>query len=965
MGASVMKVRPVLFGGVSLAPILLSWSIATHAADAAEAERKPTIDEVLVVGSRVIVDGTKAPTPVTVLTTEDLAIKSPGNIPDALRQLPAFMDSSGPSQAGAAFQSSTVGPSPGQGNIGTYLNLRALGNNRMLMLQDGHRVPASTSTGQTDASLFPQMLVQRVDVITGGTSAVYGSDGITGAVNFVTDSKFEGLKTNIQGGLASRGDMQSFRFGVAGGIGLLDERLHLIGSAELYRNDGIRRQDDRPLGGEKDVTGYSIGGKNSAVNAGTAANPYVIYSGTRSTSDTFPGIILSGPLKGNEIIGGQLVPYNLLGTPINNVACINCPDNYRFNGNAMTLVPEQSTSQLFTRATFDVSDQMSAWAQVSYASSRSVTYTGTDFFHGNITIFKDNAFLPPAVVAAMGDTTSFTFGKDHTEDEIPTPKNDYLNTAFTVLAGLEGSFGEKWHWDVTYAYGQTHNNSSSGEAMYPNSFASFDAVRDPATGNIVCNVTLTDPGRYPGCVPFNLFSRGRNETTAAAGAYIMGTSIVNQELLSNSFEANLRDEPFSTWAGPVIASVGAAYRRQTYDLVSNSGPGSYDNGGIRGLGSTLLFNVINTTPSDGSQSVTEGYGEVNIPLLADKRLFKSVDMDAAIRVTDYDTSGTVETWKVGLNWQLNDDIRFRGTVSRDIRAPSVGELFAGQSTAPFSLDDTAHGAGRYPVTAIIGGNTNLEPEKSDDLTAGVVYTPGWLDGFRVSVDYYQYKLSDAISNPYTVQQLVDICETSGGTDSLCNQIVRPLPFNVTGVDNRITTIYNIPVNVTKFTVAGFDLEAGYSRAVGDGRLSARLIGNYLDRYEQISAPGAATRIFAGNADGFGGLPRTRVSLDMAYTVGAWMFGITENYIGHLKHSLLPTAVWDEPYVSAQYYTNLNVAYDFERSGGNVQIFANAQNVFDRAPPIVPATGPFGGYPTLYNLYDMIGAQFTVGARMRF
>jgi iron complex outermembrane recepter protein len=939
-------------------------TISTFAADQ-KPEQNAELEAIVVTGSRVISNGFAAPTPVTVLTADALAEKAPTSIPDALEQLPEFMGSSGITSAQVVEPTLTANGGTSNIGQGTYLNLYGLGSNRMLILQDGLRVPPNTSSGGTDANLFPEMLVQRVDVVTGGASAAYGSDAISGVVNFITDKKFEGVKGVLQGGESWAGDMGNYRIGLAGGIGLLDERLHLIGSAEQYHNGGIEKNSDRPWGAGYYAAGGEFGafGPGGAV-AGTAGNPYINYANSRfAIGNANNGEFNSGPLAGYSLVNGKPVLVNN-GTLITPASCTNCPDNFEVQSADETLVPSITNNQFFGRAQYDINENLDVWTQASYARSHTFgNGAGASFFLGTITIFPNNAYLSPAARAILGNTQS-VFSTNFSDTQVPLSTSDLVTSSLNISGGIEGKFSNGWRWDFTYANGTAKTDLySSNQVSYPKAFAAFDAVVNPANGQIVCNVTLTNPGLYPGCAPFDLF--GNNVASAAADAYIQGEYVAHDTTTEQSYEANLRGDLFSLWAGPVSAAIGAAYRQDENTLTSNSGTGSYTNTGIRGLGSTLDFVESNTEPSSGSRNVKEGYSEVFVPLAKDLPMVRALDLDAAVRETDYSTSGAVTTWKFGLNWQPVEDVRLRTTLSRDIRAPSLGELFAGDSRTINGPYTDPHTGGIVSVTTISGGNPNLQPEVSKTFTGGIVYTPSWLEGVHTSLDYFRFKISDAISQPYNAQQILNICQASNGTSPTCQLITRPLPYSNTTMANNATAVSLAEINVSSFDVNGVDFEVGYSHRLGPGEFDARLLAAYLIDYQEQEAPGQPVEVFAGNADAFGGLPKLKGSVQLKYSLGPWGLSVQERVVGSLVHSIMATSVYLDDELPAQFYTDLNATYDFEQAGLKWQTFFHVSNLFNRQAPLVVTSAFADRYPTLPNIYDVVGANFTAGVRFHF
>lgn len=969
--------------GMAMTLPAAGWAQAPARPVSAPSVSTADVDEVVVTGSRLITNGLNAPTPSTVLTNDALLTKAPTSIPDALKQLPQFISSGGVSTgvSGSALLAA------GERGIGTYLNLRGLGNNRMLMLQDGHRLPPNTAAGLTNADLLPQLLIKRVDVVTGGVSAAYGSDGVSGVTNYIMDNDFTGLKAIAQGGISAYADMESYRVGLAAGKSLFDGRLHLMGSAERFHNDGVPRGAARPLAkysvsGPYQQAGLSryqgYGGKFGLIGpdgarAGTATNPYVIYPDERVLNTSFFGIGLAGsPLAGFSIQGNSLVRLNP-GQLVTPSACINCPEmGTGTSPGDVTMVPTLTTTQYFGRADYDINDAVKAWAKVSYGKAQTFAWTAAGGT-GNVTIFRENAYLPAAALAALGSQASFVYSTSFDRYTVEQTSYRIGPESLVGSAGLEGKYAG-FDWDITLSRGraETHFAARQREAARIN--AAVDAVRDPATGQIVCRVTLTNPGVYPGCAPMNVF--GYNVMSREAAAYGMGTSTYHDQNDVKAAEANVRGKVFKLPAGDVAVAIGAAFRDEEYNLTTNSGQGTATTIGIRGLtGSPNTRFAASVEPSHGDRTVKEVYGEVFIPVAKDLPFVGSLDLDLAARRTDYSQIGGATTWKAGGSWQPVQDLRIRATLSRDIRAPSLGELYAGQTRQALQFADPHIGGIRIAPQILTGGNPDLRPEVAKTFTVGGVYKSSWIEGLSGSVDYFRIRLQNAIGAPYMNVELVQACEDSGGTDAtLCSLITRPLPFSDRTPANAVTELRQFSINVAKIDVEGIDYEVAYDRPLFNGRLGARLFANYMLAYDVQSAPGRPVVSSVGYVVGTTPTPRLRGSFQLSYAQGPFKISLQERYIGRMKHSRPDQVneVYEDNTLTEQGYTDINVTYDFTVNGWKVQAFANAQNVFNKLAELNPAAGASGGGPLASFpvssgrlLYDTVGAVYATGVRVTF
>lgn len=489
--------------GTLLATSLPAWAqVAAPPATAATAttsgDAQPnTSGEVVVTGSRTITNGNNAPTPVTVVSTEQLQETTPTNLSDGLKKLPVFGNSGGDART----------PNTRDNTVGNYLNLRGLGPIRTLVLLDGRRVPPTSAGGLVDTNILPQQLIKRVDVVTGGASAVYGSDAITGVVNFVLDTKFNGVRALAQSGISSRGDAASWKVGIAAGTELFGGRGHIEGSYDHLTQDGIASKFDRASGAQTYVV----------LGQGTAASPFQLYSNARNSRLTYGGLITSGPLAGQQFIApGVLAPFG------NGTATGTAGIQIGGDGTVQsqsTLTPDLKTDQAFGRFDFDVSNNVEFFIQGSYARSKQRAAYVNLLMNG-VTIGADDAFLPQSAQAILANAhvTSFTFGRSYNSQD--PLRIDIQTTNFTGTAGLSGKLGP-FHWEAFYThsvnqqYSQTSNNINSSRQA-----AALDVVLN--NGVPVCRATLTNPAVFSNCVPFNPF--GPSAESKAAVAYITGTT---------------------------------------------------------------------------------------------------------------------------------------------------------------------------------------------------------------------------------------------------------------------------------------------------------------------------------------------------------------------------------------------------------------------------------------------------------
>jgi outer membrane receptor protein involved in Fe transport len=916
-------------------------------------EQPRALDRVIVTGSRVQRDGFEAPTPVTVLTTEDLEARSPSNVADGLNTLPQFQNSV--SNLKASTFSAVGNP---QGN---YLNLRGLGTNRSLILLDGVRVAPTNATGSVDINTLPQALIERVDVITGGASAAYGSDAIVGVVNFVLDTDFTGLKGTLQGSTSYKGDNNAYKAVIAAGAPFAGGAGHLLFSAEHFELDGLQQRD-------------RDGGSDQILTVGTsgAANPFRLATNARYPNMTFGGLISSGPLANRMFLpDGTLAPFTQGATTGAGSGIVIGGDG-AYHPDTQTLLSGLETDQLFARASYDFSDTLRGHVQAGFNQSRNkFDVAAISFTPAQLRIYADNGFLDPAVAAGLGATPSFTFGT--LRRDLPLNAVDLLNTNQTIKIGLDGDLNDNWSWDASYVYSDTKQRQNAFESRLPNFYAAVDAI-DDGSGNIVCRAAVANPTLYGDCVPINLFGEGN--VTPEALAYVRGTS--NFEVNNNMqiLAANIRGDLFSTWAGPVSVAFGGEVRSQTLNQTSNADPAiPRDFTGVQGAPATALWFIRqNVGIAQGKVDVQEVYAEAVIPLARDLPWAKELDLNAAVRVTDYSTSGTVETWKIGASYRPVDDLRFRATASRDIAAPGLSQLFSGLQSSPSSAstpDPHTNSVGTYLIQT--QGNDNLKPEVGSMLVAGFVYTPSQMRGFSASVDVTSLLIEDAIFQQGHGEQITD-CEASSGLAPVCDLIIRPLPYTDRSAANFPTIVNQVPQNLSKQYYAGADFELAYRAPVSDfgiglnGEVAFRAIASYLETNKRKVSPFNPTLDSAGGTFGgdlvTDGFPTWTGSVSATYTDGPLSVSVLERFTGEYERDYFQ--VFDPELQTAPNvaYTDLNVRYKWGEEQ-KLESYLAISNLFNEKPPLIPSgQNPGLQYPTNKRTYDVIGTYVTLGLKFR-
>ncbi len=929
------------------------WLLATSSvlalngvAFAAE-EQAGNVEEVVVTGSRIIREGFEAPTPLTVVSAEQIQTAAGSNLAEFVNTMPAFSGSTTPQNTSSQLS---------LGNSGTsQLNLRRLGVLRTLILLDGQRSVGSTFDNAVDVNTFPQALVSRVDVVTGGASAVYGSDAVAGVVNFVLDKEFTGLKGEVSGGMTKYGDGENYRLMVAGGMPFAGGRGHVLASAEHVDKAAIHDFDSRP---------WARRNQSNLRNPNyTATNgqPQFIVQPNVSFQNASPGgHITAGPLKGIAFgPGGSMYPFQY-GSVIDG----NLMSGGQFNANwtapkvGNSLDIAESRQSLFLRAQYDVTDNFTIFAQAQYAKSATLARVVPYQRPGTITVKDDNAYIPAALrtqMTALG-VTSFAFGTQNAD--LPSAGSDYDRALNRYVIGGNGKFdlfGNDWTYNFSWAYGQVRNSIDSPNLTNAVRYnLAIDAVTNPATGQIVCRSTLTNPTN--GCTPYNLFGTGVNGQQVID--YLQGSAHMSHRNIQNVQEATVTGPLFDNWAGPVAAAFSVSHRteesRGVADPVSGRVP-------VEWFSSSF-------SPTNAKYSVTEGAVEVDIPLARDTSWAESLDTNVAARFTEYSNSGFVTTWKVGAAYQPIPDIRIRANQSRDIRAPVLLELYLPVVGSGINAILDPFTNTRPTPLSPQGGNPNLKPEKADTTEIGVILQPRFVDGLSFSADYWRIKIKDAIT-VLGVQQIVDVCFQLGQN---CNSITR--------VNGVITQVDRYSLNLATQDLRGLDFEASYrfagsdiiSSLPGDFTFHANFT-KYLKNYS-VSAVTQAIDDVGGQ-----GLPHYSYNASVSWNsdpinitligrgISSGVYSVTniECTTGCPASTTLNPTINDNQ-LGGAFYLDSAVNYKLDLTDSiSGDLFFNVRNILDKYPPY-----SFGGsidrtIPASSTNFDIVGRTYRAGLRFRY
>jgi outer membrane receptor protein involved in Fe transport len=912
------------------------------------------MEEIVVTGSRLPQRDYDALSPIATIDREALLFASQPTLEETLNQMP---------QVAPDYGRSSNNPGDGTARI----NLRAMGAGRTLVLLNGRRVSPSGVGGEVNANNLPQALVERVEVITGGATTVYGSDAIAGVVNFITRDDFEGFGLDTSFYVTEEGDSRindtNLSFGWdLGGNG------NLAMYAGYYDREAL-------FASEREFTSVSWfdwwdgtirQGGSSTTPAGVVFNPQVDFGGgfARTTFDA----------------NGDPRPYDF-DTDFYNYA----PVNY------LQIPLQRSSAGLLFR--YDLTDRLETYAELSYVRNEVRQTLAPAPAIGFFAINTDNPALTPAAQEVFANNffpigpglVGMVLGRRLSElgPRIIERDSDFLRLA----AGLRGDLGGGWDFDAWVIYSDQDEDRFFANSA---SFARFQQglLVDPATGQC-----FDSSG---GCVPVNPFGEG-NISTAALDFLRYGpfrnVSSREQKVVSGF----VRGAPFSSWAGEVNLAVGLEWREDSGSYRADDALFTDDALGYRADASV-----------NGSESVYEIYSEATIPLAEGASWAEYLGLEVGGRYSDYEFAGSVDTWKLGLEWQLPAPVKFRAMLQRSVRAPNLLEAFQeqGRESGSFAgtfgngdpcsahLDPVGNGlAGAClatglpeselgtwmatpgaPADFIFGGNPELEPESADTLTAGVVMNFDWLNGMQLSVDYFRLEVEDTIGDLDVKLACFDLANTG---HLFCDSLTRdPVTLDV-------VEVYAPKVNRGRYSVEGIDtqinLEAELPDSLAIGGSSAGLglnlvwthtlessyqetpFGTVFDCAGTFSWPCSLTR------DTFM-YPKNRLSAVMRYYSGPFDARLTWRWIDSMINGLLPhgekvglgNIIISVPEVNAKSYLDLALGYRFSDHVSARLVIAN---LTETRPPFM-ADYAFSNN-TDSTVYDVFGRAYTLSLSFEY
>ncbi|RKF19000.1 TonB-dependent receptor [Altericroceibacterium spongiae] len=957
---------------------------------------------IIVTGSRIASSTITSEAPLQVLTGETLADAGSVNVQETLLENPVF-GTPALSRTNSAFLTSGTGV--------TSIDLRDLGSNRTLVLIDGRRVVASVPGSQTvDLNVMPTQFIDRIDVLTGGASSLYGSDAVAGVVNIVYKKNFEGITANAQYGATEEGDSDRYQANVTVGSNFADNSGNIMVHFGYSKEDGLLSRDRK--GTQTDA--FSLGRLNG--NISDLYTEYTPYYSSYPTQGRF--IVDGGDTQFTYSPDGNL--QDCFTTNGDSCGTDGVGPNGFNRQNYRTLAVPVKRYLFATRGNYELNDNLSFIFEGTYnktTSSRIIEPFALSS-DGSTGVYPDsgvmpienyvvqngvasivsNPLVPSAIAAAATDTDGdglrdIGFARRLLEFGNRTGSTD--RDFYRFVVGFEGEIlDDRFHWDASYNYGRVDESQrSSGQvnvANFRNALAVMQDVNDVdgdgATDDMVC---INAEARANGCVPANIFGAGNISDDAVA--YIQAPSSLQTKLEQQVLQANVSGSLFDLPAGSVGLATGVEYRKESsnedWDALTNQG-----------------LNAGNLLPdTSGSFDVLEGYMELRVPIIADQPFFKLLEVGGAVRVADYSTVGTTTSYNVTGTWQPIDDLRFRGTFARAVRAPNIGELYAGMSqTFPSGLTDPCVGVGAsgggaigdncraaagvseniaqngsfvasqsdlQGISGFNGGNPDLHEETADSWTIGAVVNPRSIYALRnltLTIDYYNIKIDDVIAS-FPRQFILDQCYGQG-TSNFCDLIIRRPSATATNSAGSIEYINALDVNAAQMKTDGIDFTLNYQMPVG------------ITSGDQLTLSGSYTHVFKndyypiqGGEDvdrsaGEIGTAKDRFTTKGVYSNDDFRWSMTGTFIGRsYEDDQLCSSLGANPKcigVSSQFYLDTQVSYEFIEG---FQIYFGIDNLLDNNAPLIPSGTTFNvtGANTAADVYDIFGRRYYGGVRLNF
>lgn len=957
-----MKIIGVSIVGLAIASVLGAASAATEDSTSRDED---VIQEITVTGSRIVRKDYEASSPITSVSSDVIESTGAVTAEAALNQLPQFAIGANATNAGWG------------GTGQATLNLRGLGTNRNLILLDGRRLQPSDVLGWIDVNTIPLGIVQNVEIISGGASAVYGSDALAGVVNFQTDPRFEGVKVDSQYSIFEDGDGETLDTSLTVGGNFAEGRGNAVVSLSYTERKDVGYMDRSFFAAAEGGTDFRLptGIYRPSVNPPSQAAVDAVFAQYGAPAGRVPAAAVLGYNDDGSLFAASNGPFNYRG-----------PDGLLYNTGAQLnnlnqfsrLQVPLTRYSVYGRATYELTEKVAAFSQIYYTTYDSLVNAeaGNDAFDVPVT----NPFISPdlaAILASRADPAApFRWEKRFQEEA--GPRNfDRTFDAYQLVAGLKGDIDSiDGSWEIHGSYGSTNKlERNQGSVLIDSLTALLNA---PDGGASLCD------GGYN---PFGL-----TRLSEECRDFLVATPISETEFEQSVVEASLQGKLADLPMGELRFAAGATYRSNSYTYLPD-----------RDLARGNVVGVFRTGPSSGRSEVVEGYAELSIPLLRDVFLARSLDVDVAYRHSDYDLAGGVDTYKADFSWRVIDPVRLRGGYQRAVRAPSVGELFVAPNVSIPVIGTVASGGGdpchylsqprtgpnaeavralclaqgvpaglidsfgnaQDEILATSSGNTNLKPEQADTLTFGVVWTSSfdrsWLSQLQLSADYYNIEIEDVIGTIGAPQVLPKCFNQDGSNPTLAAEHAYCALVSRDTSTGLITNV-NLPtLNLGGYRTQGVDFQVDWTTYAG---VSVNAVVSYVDKFEVQLEKGSAWLDYSRSVGSPsvslpGSIPTWKAITRVQYRLRDVDLGVKWRFIDRMHSAAKVTNPSSTvPDVSSISYFDV---YGSWQATDLVTVRGGINNVTDKGPPLV---GTSAG-STQASTYDIFGRQYYFGLSLNF
>lgn len=953
----------------ALIGIVSSTALSTIAPSRAQEadSQEPTLQEIVVTGSRIARRDYVSNSPIASASEQDFKLTASATPEVFLNTLPQVVPDAGASSTDQR-----------RGGGGTHINLRGLGPQRNLVLLDGRRLVAANASGYADVSILPTALIERVEVITGGASAVYGADAVAGVVNFILKDDFEGVSIDGQYGITERGDGQEFTVtGLLGGS-FADNRGRAVASYSYYDRSGITMFDRAFSRPSEYATNTTWGAYNPVGNLPSQAAVDAMFQ----SYGFEPGSVLATDQLGiNDDRSLFSLSISATAPPVTNfrgsfddpeIAGHFLPGRFAYQYSPMTgLVAPLDRHNVFGDVSYDLSDNITAFARLVFSSQSVMILQGpstgaSSTMGGAFNIPLTNPFIPDdlrTLLASRADpAASFRYstriGSFGVREEL------HETNLYQISSGLRGQLANDWRWEVYASQGSSRTDTRRDNA------GSYSAIQGL--------LSAPDGGASQCAGGLNLFSRA--PLSSECLAIINPTSLASMRLETTIAEGSLTGDLFDLPAGAVGFALGAQYRSEEVDFAPDI---LIATGELGGFGRSV--------PIQGAFHNTDVFAEVLVPILSDAPFAKVLSLSGGLRYSDHSVVGSYSSHKIDAEWAPVDALRLRGSYQRAVRAPNIQELFTPVGTSNVvvgdpcnvnSLQRTGPDAAAVrslciaqgvpeniidtytqPTTAIIastGGNLSLQEEKADTYTFGAVITlPA---GLTFSIDHYQIELSDAISSLQATNYVPRCFNAQGSNPGFSPDNVFCQLFQ-RRFDGGITDAVQNSINVATLEVSGVDFQLSWRAPLPPafGSLGLDLTVGWLRDYEQQNTPIDAKQQLAGTIGQYMGtaLPEWKGALSATYDLYPVTVIGRLRYIGEMTNAVNVVAPGSGTDVPSTWYFDLNSMIEVN---DQMQFRVGVVNVFDQQPRLYT---PQQQARTDPSTYDVLGRRLTAGFTVRF